>query len=526
MGVDRMTRTGKIMWAITTLLVVGAGACSSSSRQRDVALLDSADAVRWTGKGGTGQIHPTPVCDGASCAVEGEVCTPAPCERKIACKEPYLANGEHPGRNGALTAQERKMLKIAWKYFQNNYQETTGLVNAVNDYPSTTLWDTASYLGGLVTAYENCIVDKEEFDRRMVTILKTFNGMDFYRGEVPNKVYHTQTGKKVNYGNEEGEIGFSALDLGRLLIWLKIIKERYPQHSNAIDRFVLRWNFCHMIDPCGTMYGAYLDQEKNETVYVQEGRLGYEEYAAKGFQLWGFDTTRASKPEPYETIPIYGVDVPYDVRDPRRLTAHNYVVCESYVLDGMELNWDLVQDTKKDDMYHSDTITADFAQRIYMTQVMRYKTKGILTARTEHQLDGPPYFVYDTIYTDGYAWNTITETGEYVPDYAAIALKGALGLWAVWATDYTDLLFKTISGLYDLEKGFYEGLYENGKGRINTFTANNNGIMMEALLYKTQGKLLRLSGRESLWDKVIADEFQDQSKCYPLFRGRCKARRS
>ncbi|RMI24939.1 MAG: DUF3131 domain-containing protein, partial [Calditrichaeota bacterium] len=437
-------------------------------------------------------------------------------EKQIpAYNNPY---GRHRGRNGPLTEKEMHMARIAWKYFENNYQPTTGMVNAVNNYPSVTMWDLASYLGGLVAAYELGIIDKNERDRRLTTLLKTLNTMPFFRDELPNKAYNTITAEKVNYANQPGEIGWSALDLGRLLIWLKIIKERYPEHGNAIDNFVLRWNFCRLLDKYGTMYGAVIGPD-GEVMLVQEGRLGYEEYAAKGFQLWGFNTARASKPEPYNVIPIYGVEVPFDTRDPRKYKAHNYVVCESYVLDGLELNWDLASDRSNNDMEHSDRITYEFAQRIYEAQVRRYQHTGIITARTEHQLDGPPYFVYDTIFTDGYPWNTITEDGKYVPDFAAIALKGALGLWALWETEYTDLLFDTISDLYDPEKGFYEGRYEKTGGVINTFTANNNGIMLEALLYKVQGKLLRFSGRESLWDKVIADEFHGENKCLPTHQG-------
>lgn len=431
---------------------------------------------------------------------------------------------EHPGRDGPLTEGEMAMARIAWKYFENNYQEETGLVNAVNNYPSTTMWDTASYLGGLVTARELCIIDKHEFDRRMVAILATFNRMEFFRGELPNKVYNTLTAAKVDYTNKDGEIGYSALDLGRLLIWLRIIKERFPEHGNAIDNFILRWNFCNMIDDCGTMYGAALDKDK-KVKYLQEGRLGYEEYAAKGFQLWGFNTRRASLAEPYSTINLFGVDVPYDSRDPRRLGAHNYVVCESYVLDAIELNWDDPNDRSTDDFTHTVPWIAEFAQRIYAVQEARYRNTGIITARTEHQLAGPPYFVYDTIYTDGYGWNTITEDGKYVPEHAAIALKGALGLWAVWDTPYTDLLFDTISGLYDPEKGFYEGKYEKTGDKIATFTANNNGIMMEGLLYKVQGKLLKFSDTESRWDRIIADEFKGQLKCFPRHKRGCGANR-
>lgn len=429
--------------------------------------------------------------------------------------------GPHPGRNGQLSEEEMNLARVAWKYFENNYQPETGLVNAVNNYPSTTMWDTASYLGGLVAAYELCLISKNEFDLRMTAILKTFNKFDFFKNELPNKVYNTKTSQKVNYANQPGEIGYSALDLGRLLIWLKIIKERYPEHGNAIDYFILRWNFCRILDKCGTMYGAIV--QDNKTVYVQEGRLGYEEYAAKGFQLWGFDTTRSSKPEPYAVIPMFDVEVPYDSRDPRELAAHNYVVCESYVLDGIELNWDLVSDRSTDDMYHSDKITADFAQRIYRVQESRYRVKGILTARTEHQLDGPPYFVYDTIYTDGYPWNTITEDGKYVPQFSSIALKGAYGLWTLWNTEYTDLLFDVVSGLYDPQKGFYEGKYERSGGLINTFTANNNGIILETLIYKVQGKLLKFSDKPTKWDNKIKDEFIGNEKCFPGHRDECSA---
>ncbi|MCH9671573.1 MAG: DUF3131 domain-containing protein [Gammaproteobacteria bacterium] len=430
-------------------------------------------------------------------------------------QEPYF------GRHGPLSEEEMNMARTAWKYMENNFQPTTGLVNAVNAYPSTTMWDTASYLGGMVAARELGIIDKSTFDQRMIPLLKTFNELDLFKGELPNKAYNTENGSKVNYANQPGEIGYSALDLGRLLIWFHIIKNRYPEHGNAIDSSIMRWNFCNVVDETGTMYGAVVTPEQTVQL-VQEGRLGYEEYAAKGFNLWGFDTARASLAKPYSLIPIFDVDVPYDTRDPRRLKAHNYVVSESYVLDGLEFNWDLPHDGVSGQLEHTDPVQSDFAQRIYAVQVRRFEETGILTARTEHQLAGEPYFVYDTIYTDGYAWNTITETGKYVPQFAAIALKGALGMWALWNSAYTDLLFNAISGLFDPDKGFYEGRFENGLGVIDTFTANNNGIMLESLLYKAQGKLYRQSGQLGLWENSIRDEFSGKERCMPQHRKQCK----
>ncbi|CAH0535178.1 hypothetical protein VST7929_02839 [Vibrio stylophorae] len=429
----------------------------------------------------------------------------------------YQSWGSGSPRQGDLTEQELKMAKIAWKYFENNYQPSTGLVNAVNNYPSTTLWDTASYMAGLVSAYELGIIEKAEFNRRLITLLSTLNQLNLFQGELPNKVYHTQTAAKVDYGNQPGEIGYSALDLGRFLIWMHIIKQRYPEYASSIDAVVLRWNFCNVIDKNGTMFGALLQPGK-PVQYLQEGRLGYEEYAAKGFELWGFNTKQALMPEPYNTINLYGFDIPYDSRDPRKLKAHSYVVTESYVLDGIELGWDLTSDKSKHNSQYTHTWVAEFAQRIYDVQEARYKATGIITARTEHQLAGPPYFVYDTIYTDGFAWNTISENGEFLPQFAAVAVKGAMGLWVLWDTDYTDRLFAHVATLYDEEKGFYEGVFENGTGKINTFTANNNGILLEILLYKQQGKLLRYDYPQmpDRWREAVLDPFSHPNQCLPI----------
>ena len=77
-------------------------------------------------------------------------------------------------------------------------------------------------------------------------------------------------------------------------------------------------------------------------------------------------------------------------------------------------------------MKSSDLPIKELADRIYRVQELRYERTGTLTARTEHQLEKAPYFVYDTVFSDGYAWNTISDDGKFHPDAAAVATKGAL----------------------------------------------------------------------------------------------------
>jgi hypothetical protein len=266
------------------------------------------------------------------------------------------------------------------------------LANSVGNYPSTTLWDTASYIAAMVSAYELCIIEKSEFDRRITQLLTTVKGLDLFRKELPNKVYHTKTGAKVDYTNKPGEIGFSALDIGRFLVWLRICKNRYPYLANTIDSVLLKWDFSNVVDDEGLMFGAYVDKETDETVYAQEGRLGYEEYAAKGFALWGFQPRLAHRAEPFLTASIFGIQVPYDGRDPRIFHSQNYVVTESYLQDGLELGFDMPYDDSSPEWVHTDGWRAEFADRIYQVQENRWRQTGFMTARSEHNVKGPPIF--------------------------------------------------------------------------------------------------------------------------------------
>ena len=418
-------------------------------------------------------------------------------------------------RHGKLTEKERKWAEIAWKYFEIAYYPETGIVSAVAGYPPITMWDIGSYLGALVAAYELKIISAKEFNERMTKLLTWFNTMDLFRNTLPNNFYSAETGLKVDNSNQPGEIGWSAADIGRLLIWFRIVKERYSYHAEAVDRAVLRWDVTHLVDKDGTIWGAAVFGEN--FVHYQEGRLGYEEYFAKGYQLWGFNTEKASRSEPYSTIRIHTQDVPYDTRDPRTTYAHNYVVSESYILDGIELNWDKATDPNQNIYIHSDKIMHEFANRVYQVQEDNYTIAGKLTARTEHQLDGPPYFVYDTIFTDGYPWNTITDKGEYSPEAACIATKAAFGLWVLWDTWYTDLLMDAVEHLYDPEKGWYSGKYELSGKPNKAITCNNNGIILEILLFKEQGKLLKFSGKDTYWGKFFSKRSLP-SQCLPPWK--------
>lgn len=136
-----------------------------------------------------------------------------------------------------------------------------------------------------------------------------------------------------------------------------------------------------------------------------------------------------------------------------------------------------------------------------------------MTARSEHQVDGAPFFVYDSIWANGFAWSTLDPSDVYRPERAAIA---AIGMRALWETPYTDLLMEAVGDLSTEDSGFYEGLYENGNGYIPLQTANNNGIILASLLYKEQGPILKkLNGNTQVWDTAFTHQDTRAKRCLP-----------
>lgn len=380
-----------------------------------------------------------------------------------------------------LTEQELEWAKIAWRYFENNTHEATGLVNSVDGYPAATLWDTASYLLGLIAAERLEIVEKDEFNRRMKLVLASLSKLELHDDQLPNKSYNAATLAMVDYTNNVTErgIGWSALDIGRLFVPFNILVWQYPEFTLDVNNVIKSWDMEAMVVN-GVLYGAEVTEE-GLTNFVQEGRIGYEEYAAKSVGLLGMDVSEALLYNDFlQYESISGVEIPTDNRLPEIFKAHNYVVSEPYILDAIE--------------YGGDQVSKEFAYRVYQAQENRYTNQGIITAVSEDNIDQAPYFVYNTVFSNGKAWNAITDTGEDASEFRTVSTKAALGWYLLYETPYTEKLKQYIENNFDPEKGWYSGIYEKD-GSINTaITANSNAIILEALQYKVNGPLLRISG--------------------------------
>lgn len=373
-----------------------------------------------------------------------------------------------------LTPEEQEYARIAWQYFVKNYQPATGFVNSVGGYPSGSLWDMGNYLTALNAARWLNLIDQKEFDDRLTKFLTTFNNLKLFEGALPNKVYNAATGQMTDYGNKPVErgIGWSALDIGRLLAAMHVIRTCHPQYYDTMKTTLSKWKI-HRSLKDGQLYGAYVPPT-GKTLPVQEGRLGYEEYAARGYELWGLKPEKALVLEPFQFVEVNGVQVPVDKRDYQSSGANNYVVSESYILDGIE--------------FGLQGALADYALRVLEAQKRRYESTGQLTAVSEDNIDQAPYFIYNTVYANGNAWAAINEKNEAYPQFRSISTKAAFG-WRYLYPDnaYAQKVFDAVKKLYTPDGGFYAGLYEESKQPNKALTGNTNGLILEILHYKARG---------------------------------------
>ncbi|WP_036052065.1 DUF3131 domain-containing protein [Leptolyngbya sp. Heron Island J] len=374
-----------------------------------------------------------------------------------------------------LTEPEQEYAATAWQYFVNNRQPDTGFINSANQFPSGTLWDQGNYLMALNAVRWMGLIDQGEFDLQLNQFLTSLGDLPLVEGALPNKVYNSATGEMVDYGNNPTKkgLGWSALDIGRFLTALHIVRTCHPQYDNWISGLMSGWQIPRSIKE-GQLYGAVF-KSNGQLLPVQEGRLGYEEYAARGYELWGFEAPKALETEPMKLVNVSGVKIPVDQRNFEETDANNYVVSESYILEAIEFGWD-------------ETL-AEYAEAILTAQENRYKETGHLTAVSEDNIDQVPHFLYSTLYANGTPWAVITEENESHSELRTLSTKAAFGWYYLFPQKpYTLKLIKAVKELQDPDGGgFYAGLYEESDEINAILTSNTNGLILEILYYKALG---------------------------------------
>lgn len=366
--------------------------------------------------------------------------------------------------------------RTAWDYFRRNTVPDTGLVNSVEDFPSTTMWDQGAYLMALVSAHRLGLVTTDEATGRATRFLTSLGRLPLFDGKLPNKAYDTRSLRMVDYANEETErgIGWSALDVARLLLGLRVLETEFPALGPDIRRIVAEWDLAELTRN-GRLYGMHI--ENGRPVLGQEGRIGYEQYGARAAALWGADVLRAISAERIVAFaPVEGIEVPTDTRKASAFGAITPVLSEPYVLLGLELGFD--DESRR------------LSARILSAMKRRFERTGVLTMVSEDHVDRPPYFLYASVYANGRPWAVVSDSGEPFPELRTQSVKAAFAWDALVEDDYTSMARSAIETLGHPGRGWPAGRYEATGAENAVFSLNTNAVVLEALHYQAFGPLM------------------------------------
>ncbi|WP_242336155.1 DUF3131 domain-containing protein [Anaeromyxobacter sp. SG66] len=381
-------------------------------------------------------------------------------------------------RPAPLDADERRMARAAWSYFERNTDAATGLAGSVEGYPSTTMWDTGSQLMAILAAEDLGVISTDAAALRLRRALKSLRAIPLFDRKLPNKAYDTRTLEMVGYDNRPAPngIGWSALDVARVLVPLWIVTWRHPELTPLVRRAVSRWRLGALSDG-GALVGAQRRTDGAVERY-QEGRFGYEQYAAKALLPWGVPVARAIDYRAHLAFSeVLGQRIPHDDRHPRRYGGtHAAVISEPWILDALEHGF--------------DATTLPIARALVRVQERRFATTGKLTAISEDALDRAPWFAYSAVLNGDERWTAFAPDGTPVPQDLGFSTKAAVGWGVLFDGEYPDRLAAAARALVDA-RGLYAGRYDQDGAVNRALSLNTNALVLEALAYRARGPWLR-----------------------------------
>jgi len=397
-------------------------------------------------------------------AVRGPALTPkaAAAQLRMVAFEPPTASADEQRRTLRTAAE------IAWDYVERNYSSHSGLVHAVNTWSYSTIWDIASALAAYHSAKGLGLISDEQYRNRMNRALNTLESAALYENVAFNKLYGTRDGVMVGRDEKADTRGYgwSALDMGRFLVWMKIVAENDPAARDQIQRIVQRLDLRRLVKD-GYLRGGNLDLSEGTHKEYQEGRIGYEQYAAHGFALWG---ARAEQALGFDTnatpVDVLGFTILDDRRGGANLTS------EPFIMMGLELGWPSERWEEQ-------------ARNVLAAQRERFKRTRIMTMVSEDAVPvRPAYFYYYLLRRDGKDFVVRAAGGGVSDSYPRwVSAKAAFGWHALFPSDYTWSAVQVVQPAGVRGKGWSAGVYERSKRPTPGFILNTAAMVLEAAYF-------------------------------------------
>ena len=368
--------------------------------------------------------------------------------------------------------------RAAWAQVNAQYQAGTGLVNAQPTWAYPTAWDVASALASFYSARGLGYITDQEYKQRASRLLATMQKARLYQGIAYGRNYDAKTGELVGPDQKPhaNGSGFSAMDLGRLLSVLAVVAKNDPDLAEAARAVATRIDARRVIQN-GYLIGTELNKSGTPESY-QEGRLGYEQYAAAGFALWDMRANNAlSARSNAGRASVLGIPMTSDKRGLDRMTS------EPFIMHGLELGWNAEM--------------RDMAWQTLSAQAARFASTGKMTMVSEDAINqAPHYFYYYCVYCSGKPFVINIHTpGVDLDGPRWMSTKAAFSWLALLPNEYTWRAAQAVRPALDAKSGWATGVFEGTNRSTDTYSLNTAALILEAALYRKTGKPLIAQAR-------------------------------
>ncbi len=375
-----------------------------------------------------------------------------------------------------VTPQERQLYldaaRTSWNFVNRITEPSTGLARAHATYSYVTLWDIAGVIAANYTAHELAFIDDATYDAHIQRILATLSSVDLFDRAAFNRIYDAKTGRMVDNASKISNVGagWSSVDIGRLLVWLRIVSVKQPKYAPLATQVVRRLNMSKLLDN-GYLRGLQVDPKTDKTRTFTEDEIGYQQYALSGFAMWGARVNPAGLDVRENVAATNVLGVRLLISSP----GNDRVMSEPFIMLGMETGFR----------------TADMARQaaqVLAAQTARYQQTRIVTAVTEDALPDPPYyFYYYSVYHRGKSFVVESLDDKIVQRPRWVSSKAAFGWNAVMPNAYTQLVLRTVRPAAT-PNGWGSGVYEDTLQPTGVPSLNTAALIMESALYKTRGR--------------------------------------
>lgn len=266
---------------------------------------------------------------------------------------------------------------------------------------------------------------------------------------------------------------------------VKYNKTRKKELAFLVDQIEAKWSLTSAVHN-QTLYGTKLSAKSE--YYRQEGRLGYLQYAASGFALFGFDVSKSYQNESIEQVMIDEIPFYIDARNMPFSTS------DPYILTRLELGEFTRWWEQLDTVYSLHKMKAEKTNKVWIF--------------AEDAMNRTPWFAYNNLYFYGKSWLSTSAGGKPVENFQIFSNKAALGFGMIYDDQFADELVNQVIDNSLYSRSIPTGVYSDGLEN-KSYNINTNSMVLSSLLFKIRHKTAMLNNQVQLEGMMLSKPIQE-----------------